>query len=196
MHGSIAPFWGFTHRKEKDLGYKKYVKDYEIEYRDVPGKKRQKAFRVYVGPYFRFRESKEEIEKLKKFYLIGLLLEIFLILFPMCFDSAAQRSYMIALPQALSTIPLVLAGGSVWRIWTAKEKVEREHADMIYSRMSGASLFLMIFHGIGFVGSILYLVKGIAETIDIISCLCNLLVFPLSVLFFVKKKGLKLEEIK
>ena len=47
------------------MGYKKYAKDYEIEYRDRIGRRKPEAVRIYVGPYFKFDVSPEEIKKLK-----------------------------------------------------------------------------------------------------------------------------------
>jgi hypothetical protein len=55
------------------LGYREYAKDFEIEYVERPGKKRPKAVRIYVGPYFQLKVSAERVRWLKRFYLACLL---------------------------------------------------------------------------------------------------------------------------
>ena len=106
------------------MGYKKYAKDYEIEYADRVGKKRPEAVRIYVGPYFKFEASAEEIKKLKITYLIAAVVSAIALLIPMCIDCAVTRTLYVQLPAVIAWIPWLLAACSVWRLWTAKEKAE------------------------------------------------------------------------
>ena len=66
----------------ENLGYRDFVKDYKIEYEDVPGRKRPKATRVYVGPWYRFTEPAGKIRFLKWYYLIGMAVIALLLLIP------------------------------------------------------------------------------------------------------------------
>ena len=125
------------------MGYRKYAKDYEIEYVEQPGKKRPKAVRIYVGPYFRFKADPAQIRKLRWFYLIGLLAVALFLLIHMTIDCAFSRTWYVQVPAAAAWIPWCLASAACWRLWTARDKVDREHYDLLHDRMSGSCLFLM-----------------------------------------------------
>ena len=134
------------------MGYREYAKDFEIEYIQRPGKKRPKAVRIYVGPYFQLKVSPEQVRRLQRFYLICLLACAAFLLIPMCIDCTFTRIWYIQVPAAAGWIPWLLAADSVWRLWTAKPRMEREHADLIHDRMSSSSLFLTGFFGISCIG--------------------------------------------
>lgn len=134
------------------MGYREYAKDFEIEYIQRPGKKRPKAVRVYVGPYFRLKASPERVRWLRKFYLFCLLACMACLLVPMCIDCPFTRTWYIQVPAAAGWIPWLLAAGSVLHLWTATQNMEREKADLIHDRMSSACLFLTGFFGISCIG--------------------------------------------
>ena len=166
------------------MSYKKYAKDYEIEYVVQPGKKREKAVRIYVGPYFQFAVSAERVRLLRWLYLAGVITAFFFLLLPMSLNGALGRVWYVQIPAAAAWIPWVLAVASVWRLWTAGEKVEREHNDLLGGRMSGACLFLAIFSGISAVGGVFALTKmgGAAEDWLVpacmaCACVCSLVLF-------------------
>lgn len=127
------------------MGYRDYAKDYQIRYEETQGKAHPRSVRVYVGPYFRFKAEQAKIRKLRWFYTIGLAACAVFLLIPMCIDCTFTRTWFIQVPAAAAWIPWVLATASTWRLWTAGEKVNREHRDLIHDRMSGACLFLMGF---------------------------------------------------
>lgn len=176
------------------MGYRKYAKDYEIEYVDRIGKTREKAVRIYVGPYFRFIASPEQIRRLRLSYLVLILLAALLLVVPMCIDCAFTRTWYIQIPAAAAWIPWVFSAGALWRLWTAGEKVEREHYDMLYGRMSGASVFIMIFSAISIIGCAALLIKQGGTGRDIISALCCVGVLVCSSLMFSKRNLLKMSE--
>ena len=134
------------------MGYREYAKDFEIEYVERPGRKKPRAVRIYVGPYFRLKADPERVRWLQRFYLLCLLAAAALLLIPMCVDCAFTRTWYIQVPAAAAWIPWLLAADSVWRLRTAKNKMEREQADLIHDRMSSASLFLTGFFGISCIG--------------------------------------------
>ena len=134
------------------MGYREYAKDFEIEYVDRPGRKRPKAVRIYVGPHFQLKVSPDRIRWLQRFYLAGLLACGVFLLIPMCIDCGFTRTWYIQVPAAAAWIPWLLAADSVWRLWTAKSRMEREQADLIHDRMSSATLFLTGFFAISCLG--------------------------------------------
>ena len=76
------------------------------------------------------------------------------LLIPMCMDCTFTRIWYIQVPAVASWIPWVFAAMATYRLWTAKEQVDREHNALLGGRMSGACLFLMGFCLISFLGSI------------------------------------------
>ncbi|MBQ8830615.1 MAG: hypothetical protein IJ017_03350 [Oscillospiraceae bacterium] len=176
------------------MGYRKYAKDYEIEYRDRLGKKRPEAVRIYVGPYFRFTAPAEKIAKLKWFYLILTAVSAAALIIPMCIDCGATRTWYVQMPAVIAWIPWVLAACSVWRIWTAKDKVEREHYDMMYQRISGASVFMIIFGLISTIGSTFYFGFKDNAMKNLAVLLCCAVFLWCGAAMFVLKKNLKMTE--
>lgn len=176
------------------MGYRKYAKDYEIEYIDRIGKRKPEAVRIYVGPYFRFEAPTEKIAKLKRIYLILAVISAVALLVPLCMNCEATRTWYIQVPGVIAWIPWVLAACSVWRLWTAKDKVEREHYDMIYQRMSGATVFMSIFGFISFVGSMVFSAKGSASVADLYIGTFYLIFTACAVVMLIKKKDLKMTD--
>lgn len=174
------------------MGYRKYAKDYEIEYVERPGKKRPKAVRIYVGPYFRFAVPAERIRRLRWFYLIGMIVMALLLLIPMCIDCAFTRTWYIQTPLAAAWIPWVLAAASTWRLWTAGEKVDREHYDLLHDRMNGACLFLMGFAIVSVAGCVLRLSQTAPAAVDLLICGCCLAAGVCSVALFSRRKELEM----
>ena len=93
-------------------------------------------------------------------------------------------------------IPWLLAASSVWRLWTAKGKVDREHYELMHDRMSGASLFLMGFHGISVIGCITRLSGQSASVADHLVCFCCLAALLFSTALFSRRKELEMTRVE
>ena len=176
------------------MGYREYAKDFEIEYVERPGKKRPKAVRIYVGPHFQLKASPERVRWLQRFYLMCLLACAVFLLIPMCIDCAFTRIWYIQVPAAAGWIPWLLAADSVWRLWTAKPKMEREHADLIHDRMSSSCLFLTGFFAISCVGCTLNM-GGPTTGADWLVSLSYVAGLLCSCAMFAKRKELEMEQL-
>lgn len=174
------------------LKYRDFAKDYEINYVAVPGKSRLRAVRVYKGPFFRFAVSPQRIRFLRWYYTVGLGAVAILLLIPMCMDCTLTRVWYIQVPAAAAWIPWVLAMGSLWRLWTAKERVDREHCEFLYNRMSSSTLFLILFCGISFVGCVIKLTSVAFSVQDWITMGCCAGSFSASAALFLGRKDLKM----
>jgi hypothetical protein len=174
------------------LGYRQYAKDFEIEYVERPGRKRPKAVSIYVGPYFQLKASPERVRKLRRFYLGCLLVCTAALLIPMCIDCAFTRTWYIQTPLAAAWIPWALAAASVWRLWTAGEKVDREHYDLLHDRMSGSCLFLMGFAIVSVAGCVLRLSRTAPAANDLLICGCCLGAGICGVVLFSRRKELEM----
>ena len=178
------------------MGYREYAKDFEIEYVQRPGKKRPKALRIYVGPYFQLKASPEQARKLKRLYLVGLLACGAFLLIPMCLDCAFTRTWYIQVPAAAAWIPWLLAAGSVWNLWTAKSLMEREQADLIHDRMSSASLFLTGFFGISCIGCLVLMSAQSPAAADLLVSVSYIAGLLCSCLMFAKRKALEMNRVE
>ena len=178
------------------MGYREYAKDYEIEYVDRPGKKRPKAVRIYVGPYFKFDLPDERLKKLKLLFLLNHTALAMFLLFPMLIDCAFTRTWYVQVFSAIAWIPWVFGAMSVFAMWRAGKRFNREHKDQIYSRMGGASLFLMVFCGASLVGSIVALFRLTPAAEDFAVAFCSLITTGLSVLLFVFRRAVKFAEVE
>lgn len=174
------------------MGYRDYAKDYKIEYVQLPGKKRSKAVRTYIGPYFRFTAPPERIRVLRWFYLIGLVFTALLLLIPMCIDCPFTRTWYIQGPAAAAWIPWTLAVGATWRLWTAGERVDREHCELLHDRMSSACLFLMGLCIISCTGCVVRLSEQPASMDDYMVCGCCMGSAVCGMALFSKRKELEM----
>ena len=178
------------------LGYREYAKDYKIEYEDVPGRKRPKAKRVYIGPWYRFSESPEKIRFYKWFYLIGMAVVAVLLLIPMLLDCSFTRAWYIQVPGVATWIPWVFAACATWRLWTAKEQVEREHRNLLCDRMSGSTMFMMGFCLISFLGCIVSSTVHTMKAADYVVSFCYMLSGICSIMLFARRKMVGMEKIE
>ena len=178
------------------MGYRKYAKDFEIEYIERPGKKRPKAVRVYVGPYFQLKASKDRVQWLRRFYLAGLLACAAFLLIPMCIDCTFTRTWYIQVPAAAGWIPWLLASDSVWRLWTVKDRMEREHADLIHDRMSSSCLFLTGFFGISCLGCMVLLSRVSPSGADWLVSISYLSGLLCSSAMFAKRRELEMRQLE
>lgn len=177
------------------LGYREFAKDYRVEYVNRPGSKRSKAIRVYVGPWFKFVEAPEKIRFIKWFYLIGMAVMTLLLLTPLCIDCTFSRIWYVQMPAVVAWIPWVFAVCATWRLWTAKEQVEREHNAMLGGRMSPATLFMAVFSGLGFMGSIYACVVYPKSLPDYVIMGCSALATVCAIVLFSRRKSLKMVQI-
>ncbi|MBR6772304.1 MAG: hypothetical protein IKM29_02810 [Clostridia bacterium] len=178
------------------MGYREYAKDYEIEYVKKPGKKRPKAVRIYVGPYFRFDLAAERLKKLRLLFLLNHTALAMFLLFPMLIDCPFTRTWYIQVFSAAAWIPWVFGATSVFALLRAGKRFDREHKDQIYQRMGGASLFLMIFCGASLVGSVVAIFRLTPVAEDFAVAFCSVITTGLSVLLFVFRRAVKFAEVE
>lgn len=180
---------------DKDLSFREFAKDYEIEYVDQPGKKRPKAVRVYIGPWYRFVQPPERIRFLKRFYLSGVLAIALLLLIPMCLDCAFTRAWYIQVPAVIAWIPWIFAACATWRLLTAKERVDREHNALLGNRMSSATLVMSGFTATSLAGCIYALATQALTAADYVVFVCCMLSAFGSIALFARRKSLDMVKI-
>ena len=174
------------------MGFREFAKDYKIEFVDRPGRKRPKAVRVYIGAWYRFK-APEKIPFMKWFYLVGLAVIAATTLVQMGIDCSFTRKWYVQIPAVTAWIPWVFAACATWRLWTAKEKVDREHKSMLSDRMNGSSLFLMMFTVASFLGCVFETATNAAQLIDIVVTGCSMISGVTAIALFSKRKSLEME---
>lgn len=175
------------------MNFRQFAKDYQIEYVDRPGHKRPKAVRIYVGPWFCFMYP-DKIPALKRLYLIGISLIAALLVLPMCIDCAFTRIWYIQVAAAVAWIPWVFAACATWRLWTAKEKVDREHCKLLSDRMSSSCLGMSGFCTTSFAGCIYALATRSAQPVDYLISICCMLCSFTSIALFARRKDLQMAQ--
>lgn len=178
------------------MGYREYAKDFEIEYVERPGRKRPQAVRIYVGPHFRLKAPPEQVRWLQRFYLVCLLACAAFLLVPMCTDCVFTRTWYIQVPAAAAWIPWLLAADSVWRLWTAKPRMEREQADLIHDRMSSSTLFLTGFFGISCIGCMILTGSQRPSGYDWLVCVSYIAGLLCGCCMFAKRRELEMDQLE
>lgn len=178
------------------MGYREYAKDFEIEYVQQPGRKRPKAVRIYVGPYFRLKASPERVRWLQRFYLMLLLACAASLLIPMCIDCVFTRTWYVQVPAAAAWIPWLLAADSVRHLWAAKESMEREQANLIHDRMSSSGLFLTGFFGISCIGCMMLMSSRSPTGADWLVSICYIAGLLCSCTMFSRRKELEMDRLE
>ena len=92
--------------------------------------------------------------------------------------------------------PWLLAAGATWRLWTAKDRVDREHHDLLVDRMGGASLFLMALCSITVAACVIAMMQLEAARWDKIVCGCYLIAAVCSVVLFSRRKSLEMDPVE
>lgn len=173
---------------------KKYTKDYRVEARLTKrGAVRDEA--IYCGEYFTFSRPREDVRRsmwLLSAVELGIALSI---LAPMCFPCAYCRQMYVVLPLVLSLIPVYFLAVSLYRVWTAGEKVIHEHRDKIANRFPAFALLQIIAAGLVLAGSAVFVIIGEPDVIDWIFSALSVLRVAASVLIFLHRRDFAMEPV-
>lgn len=173
---------------------RKYTNDYRIEpYLDRKGRLRDRA--VYCGLYYTFCENRRNIRKTAWQITALNALATLTVVLPMCFRSDYFRQFYLVLPQAFLLLPLYFLWAALYRVFTAGEKVTREHRDKIMNRFPTAGIFLLILSSVSVVGTVVYAVIGSMRGADWFAAACAAIRLVPAVLMFLLRGKLRLEDV-
>ena len=139
------------------MSYKKYVKDYKAKLVSVNDGRGMKEIFVYTGDYFTAGIEKGQRRQVLA-AIAGCCAGCIL-----CFAAAGMincdgmRQFYVAVPYAVSLLPLGMMTAGVWRCLREKEPLKREAVDHSWRRVSGMSLFAAIVAAITAVASVVYM---------------------------------------
>ncbi len=173
---------------------RKYTKDYRLEpYLDRKGRLRDRA--VYCGLYYTFCDDRREVRRSACQLAALNAIATFSTVLPLCFPCDYFRQFYLVLPQAFLLLPLYFLWAALYRVFTAEEKVTREHRDKIMNRIPVAGVFLLIFSVAVAVGSVVYAVIGSMRGADWLAAACAVIRLVPAVLIFRLRGKLRLEDV-
>ncbi len=175
------------------MGARKYAGDYRLE--NVPGRKgKLRTVPVYRGARFRFSSPPERLRSAKRRCLLCHSAASVGLLIPMLLTVEMLRRWYVLLPLVLCLLPAAGLWRSVYRLFTARETVIREHKEQMQEQLAGAGVALMILAGLSLLGQIAAYFRGCgAENWSL--HLCTVLVIAASAALFAGRNALRLEEV-
>ena len=183
-----APDW------ERAMGYRKFLKDYEIR-KEPQADGKVKKVRVYVGLYYRFTADPGEVALVRRRLPWLLIAQALALLVPMLIKSEVDHPWYVLMPHIAAWLPLLLLVEPAWLLRKAKAQVERQESEILYDRFAGASLFLMIFAFWSAAGALgVLLSQGLAWREALATALL-ILAAAVSTRIFACRKALKMEPI-
>lgn len=185
---SWAPDW------ERAMGYRKFLKDYEIR-QEPQADGKVKKVRVYVGLYYRFTAAPEEVAQVRRRLPWLLLAQAVTLLLPMLFPSQVVKPWYVLMPHIAAWLPLLLLLEPAWLLKKAKTQVERQESEILYDRFAGASLFLMVFTFWSAAGALGVLFSQGLAWRDALATVLLILAAAVSTRVFACRKQLKMEPI-
>lgn len=184
----------FTFDKLKK--YEQYLEEYDIIYKDVPGKKKPQATRIYVGVRYGFKASPSELRKTRTFFLMCMLVTLVTILVPLMTVNSFARVWYVLVPACATLIAWYFAMCATWQLCRAKDWVTRETHGLLEVRMIYATAIMMILSALEIAGCIaaLFLLEPVG--MDYIVCAASVCSFALSLLLFSKRGEIEMIEVE
>ena len=171
---------------------KKYVSDYRLD-NVLTESGKLKTVPVYTGDWYEFEAAPEQVRKTKLRYLFLMIGAVLSLLWLLVFTNHMDRGWYVSMPSALSTIFLLFAGFSVYRLWTADGPVTREHRDKTHDRMATSTLFVMILSCLGLIGCIYHLIWVECGFRQVVFTLFAGIYAACAILMFSGRKDLKMK---
>lgn len=165
---------------------RKYTSDYRIDDFVDPNTGKVATRTTYIGKYYRFRAPKAQVARARKVYAALSALTAVLFAVPMFLDPDVLRAFYAALPFAAITIPMAYLAAGCQRLYSAKDKVTREHRDKSAPRLRGCGISVCVLAGISMIGMIVCACLHGFSAADWISVLCAAAMIAAHILVLLK----------
>lgn len=173
---------------------RRYTADYRLENRlSRSGKLKTEA--VYKGLWFAFDASAQTVKKMRVLYTVCTTVAVAAVVSLLCLPAALGHIWYVVLPLAVGLLPAWLCAASLLRLWSAGQKVTREHHDKLGDRFSGASMGLSVLGGISLVGGIVYCALNGAQFTDLLFLALNVLYTGCGITMFAFRKNLSMHSL-
>lgn len=176
---------------------RKYTSDYRLEDTLDPKTGRMSTRSVYEGQWFRFCADAAAVKRAARAYVLLTALCALVYAPPLLLDAPAMRAAYVALPFVALIFPLFYLAAGCRRIFTAKERVTREHRDKIVERLRGASVSACALSGVSLVGLIVcWCLRGFAAIDLTCACAAALIVTANLVMLLRLHRSVEMEPIE
>lgn len=135
---------------------RKYAGDYRLENRADARTGKVKTVPVYTGAWYAFDADAATVRRMKRLYPALSALCAAMLLLVLTLNAPCGHVYYVMLPLVALVFPIYFAVAAGWRLWTAKDKVTREHRDKMEQRYASSLLFIVLFSAISVAGHLLY----------------------------------------
>lgn len=179
----------------------KYMKDYILEAEYNPRTGKMKKVPKYTGPYFAFSDL-NKVKKTKPLFLLLSVLEMAAFFTMMFINAPCGHVFYVMVPLVVTLIFYFYHWASMLRLYTAKEKVTREHKDKIQGRFKMTTMATLILTGIAFIGHIVFDImafsslSGPEKGVEILFFVMKAVILAAATLMFVKAKDFDMQEIE
>ena len=139
------------------MSYKKYAKDYKARLVSVNDGRGMKEVFVYTGDYFTAGIEDGQRKKVLGQFVACCVGSILCFIGAGMISCGGMRAFYVAVPFAVTLLPLGMLAAGVWRCVREKEPLKREAIDHSWRRTSVMSMFAAIMGGATAVLSVLYM---------------------------------------
>ncbi len=142
---------------------RKYTKDYRVDYEQ--GKRgRIKTKTYYVGDYYTFVSTRDQVKRTKRIYLICVIACI-VSFASFAIQSTASHTMYVAIPQALAVFPLFYLVMGVYNLFVLEPPFTREQSDKISNRIISSSFATLLFATVALCGDVVCWALNASEMI-------------------------------
>jgi hypothetical protein len=145
---------------------KRYADDYEIEVVEQEDG-REKKIAVYQGKYYEISTDTQDIVAFRRYSLILLFVILVLHIVSGFVANRGMYQFYIALPYAISFMPIYYLASGALRLPREKRKYRRDEIGLSFDRLKRACVALLITLGIGAVGELVYLIWFASHSLDL-----------------------------
>ena len=168
---------------------RKYTSDYRLEDTLDPKTGRMATRSVYQGQWFRFCAGAAAVKRTAWIYTLLTALCALGFVLPLLFDPPAMRAAYVAVPFVALVFSLFYLAAGCRRVFTAKDRVTREHRDKIVERLRGASVSACALSGVSLVGVIVYwCMRGFAAA-DLTCACASALLLSVNLIMLLRLHG-------
>ncbi len=136
---------------------KRYADDYDIEITEDE-KGREKKTAVYRANYFKIDISEGELRKFRRNTIVLLIAIALLHLGAGFVANLGMYAFYVALPYAISFLPMYYMGSGILRLPKAKRDYRRDEVGLSFERLKKSAILLIAILGVGVIGELVYII--------------------------------------
>lgn len=138
------------------MASKKYIKDYElVETEDEQGRIKKSV--IYHGDYFTLAQDESQIKRNKLLFIVLALAIVILQVAAGFVGNPGMYKFYAAVPYTSAFLPLIFMIMATFRLPSEKRPYRKEEIGLSFERIKTTSILFLVFMGIGWLGSLIFL---------------------------------------